>query len=81
MKYIKFILIQGLYKVIGYLFIDRDVFQDDLTISDLFPNKVLININIFGSGIKLRVFYKGYNTLVIIIDNYNLYSGFGQLGK
>jgi len=26
---------------------------------------------------KLGVLYKGYNTLIIIVDNYSLYNGFG----
>ena len=53
------------------MFFNKNVFQNDFIIYDFFAYKVILNINIFKTIIKLRIFNQNYDILIIIKNNDN----------
>ena len=53
------------------MFFNKNVFQNDSIIYDFFAYKVILNINIFKTIIKLRIFNQNYDILIIIKNNDN----------
>ena len=72
-KLFKLILKQCLNKFISYLLFNKDILKSNNINNNLFLYIVVLNIDILSIYIKLRIFNKGYNTLIIIVNNNSLY--------
>ena len=73
MKLFKFIFIKYFNKIVNYLFINKNIFENNNIDNNLFSHVIMLYINIFNTRIKLRIFNQNYNFLIIIIENDDLY--------
>ena len=55
-KLFKFIFTKYFNKIINYLFINKNIFENDNIDDNLFSHVMILYINIFNTRIKLRSF-------------------------
>ena len=69
----KFVFVKYFDKIIDYLFINKNIFENNNIDDNLFSHVIMLYIDIFNTRIKLRIFSQNYNFLIITIKNNNLY--------
>ena len=70
MKDIKLTFKKSLSQAVSDLLRSRNIAELDFAYYDFFALEVVLDRNIFNTAIVLGVLNQGYNTLVIIKDNY-----------